>query len=55
MMTHDYERHGTRTLSAALDVATGKVIGEYMPRHRRCALGSASSYGVDRNQPSRFA
>ena len=26
--THDYERHGTTTLFAALDIATGKVIGE---------------------------
>jgi transposase len=33
-MTHDYKRHGTTTLFAALDVATGKVIGECMPRHR---------------------
>lgn len=33
-MTHDYKRHGTTTLFAALDVATGKVIGECLPRHR---------------------
>ena len=33
-MTHDYKRHGTTTLFAALDVATGKVIGECMRRHR---------------------
>ncbi|MGH3594095.1 MAG: IS630 family transposase [Pseudonocardiaceae bacterium] len=33
-MTHDYKRHGTTTLFAALDVATGKVIGECMHRHR---------------------
>jgi transposase len=32
--THDYKRHGTTTLFAALDVATGKVIGQCMPRHR---------------------
>jgi transposase len=32
--THDYKRHGTTTLFAALDVATGKVIGKCMPRHR---------------------
>jgi len=31
--THDYERHGTTTLFAALDVVTGKVIGECMKRH----------------------
>lgn len=33
-MTHDYKRHGTTTLFAALDVLTGKVIGSCMPRHR---------------------
>jgi transposase len=32
--THDYKRHGVTTLFAALDVATGKVIGQCMPRHR---------------------
>jgi transposase len=31
--THDYARHGTTTLFAALNVATGEVIGECMPRH----------------------
>ncbi len=34
MRTHDYKRHGTTTLFAALDVATGKVIGSCMDRHR---------------------
>ena len=33
-MTHDYKRHGTTTLFAALDIATGKVLHECMPRHR---------------------
>ena len=33
-MTHDYKRHGTTTLFAALDVKTGEVIGECLPRHR---------------------
>ena len=32
--THDYERHGTTTLFAALDVAVGKVIGDCQSRHR---------------------
>jgi transposase len=32
--THDYERHGTTSLFAALDVATGQVIGECHRRHR---------------------
>lgn len=33
-MTHDYKRNGTTTLFAALDVATGKVIGSCLPKHR---------------------
>jgi transposase len=33
-MTHDYKRHGTTTLFAALDVKSGLVIGECLPRHR---------------------
>src|ERR1700741_5035036 len=33
-MTHDYKRHGTTTLFAALDVLTGMVIGQCMPHHR---------------------
>ncbi|CAH2407651.1 hypothetical protein MES5069_620007 [Mesorhizobium escarrei] len=33
-MTHDYKRNGTTTLFAALEVKTGKVIGECLPRHR---------------------
>jgi transposase len=32
--THDYVRHGTTTLFAALDVKTGTVIGECHARHR---------------------
>ena len=31
---HDYIRHGTTTLFAALDVRTGRVIGECQARHR---------------------
>ena len=33
-MTHDYKRHGTTTLFAALDVASGTVMGTCMKRHR---------------------
>lgn len=33
-MTHDYKRHGTTTLFAALNVLEGKVIGDCMARHR---------------------
>jgi transposase len=32
--THDYKRHGTTTLFAALNVLDGKVVGECMSRHR---------------------
>lgn len=34
-MTHDYERHGTTTLFAALNVATGEIHHDCLPRHRR--------------------
>jgi transposase len=33
-MTHDYKRHGTSTLFAALEVQTGQVIGKCKKRHR---------------------
>jgi transposase len=33
-MTHDYKRHGTTTLFAALNVLDGAVIGRCMQRHR---------------------
>ncbi|MBJ7379105.1 IS630 family transposase [Sphingobium sp.] len=33
-MTHDYKRHGTTTLFAALNVLDGKVIGRCMQQHR---------------------
>jgi transposase len=33
-MTHDYERHGTTTLFAALNVLDGGVVGRCMQRHR---------------------
>ena len=32
--THDYKRHGTSSLYAALDITTGKVIGQLTARHR---------------------
>jgi transposase len=34
-MTHDYKRHGTTTLFAALNTLNGKVIGACMPKHRQ--------------------
>jgi len=33
-MTHDYKRNGTSTLFAALDILTGKIIGQCLKRHR---------------------
>lgn len=33
-MTHDYKRHGTTTLFAALNTLDGRVIGQCLPRHR---------------------
>ena len=33
-MTHDYKRHGTTTLFAALNVLNGKVVGRCIPKHR---------------------
>ena len=33
-LTHDYKRHGTTTLFAALNMLDGKVIGCCMPKHR---------------------
>lgn len=35
---HDYTRHGTSTLFAALEVATGHVTAACKPRHRRTEL-----------------
>ena len=34
-MTHDYKRHGTTTLFAALNILDGRVIGQCMPKHRQ--------------------
>nr|WP_208764135.1 hypothetical protein [Bradyrhizobium macuxiense] len=52
--SHDYTRHGTTSLSAALDIATGKVIGKCYSRHRAAELGrfldeieAAVSRGLD--------
>lgn len=33
-MTHDYKRNGTTTLFAAIELLSGTVIGECMPKHR---------------------
>ena len=50
-MTHDYKRHGTSTLFAALDVLTGEVISECKQRHRHQEfLGFLKT--VDQQTPS---
>src|SRR5437870_566050 len=55
-MTHDYKRHGTTTLFAALNVLDGTVIGACMPRHRHQEylkflrkLDRETPSGLDRN------
>ena len=49
--THDYSRHGTTTLFAALDVATGSVTGEVHRHHRSSEFKSFLDL-VDNNVPS---
>jgi len=48
--THDYYRHGTTTLFAALDVATGKVLGRCYPRHRQDEFISFLK-AIEKNNP----
>jgi putative transposase len=49
-VTHDYVRHGTTTLFAALDVATGKVLSQYKKRHRHQAFLAFLRH-IDKNVP----
>ena len=49
-VTHDYVRHGTTTLFAALDVQSGKVITQCKPRHRHQEFLSFLQH-LDRNVP----
>ena len=51
-MTHDYKRHGTTTLFAALDVLTGSVIGQCLPRHRHTEFLKFLAT-IDRQVPKR--
>ena len=46
--THDYRRHGTARLLAALDVATGKVVGRTVKRHRSAELLSFPGHVAER-------
>ncbi len=50
--THDYVRHGTTTLFAALNVLTGKVIGSCQSRHRHTEFLSFLKT-LDRSIPKR--
>ena len=52
--THDYMRHGTTTLFAALDIATGKVIGQLHRRHRAKEFLEFLKH-LDRNVPAALA
>jgi transposase len=49
--THDYVRYGTTSLFAALDVATGKVIGQHQRRHRHQEFLRFLKT-IDKNTPS---
>ena len=46
--TSDYERHGTSSLFAALDVATGQVMGRCHRRHRHPEFPPISFHGLSR-------
>jgi transposase len=48
--THDYARHGTTTLFAALDAATGRVMAECRARHRSVEFRSFLDH-IDENVP----
>jgi putative transposase len=49
-VTHDYVRHGTTTLFAALDIANGKVLTRSKPRHRHQEFLSFLRH-IDKNVP----
>jgi transposase len=53
-VTHDYFRHGTVTLFAALDIVTGGVISQCKPRHRHQEFLSFLKH-VDDNTPADLA
>ena len=50
-VTHDYFRHGTVTLFAALDIVTGGVISQCKPRHRHQEFLSFLKH-LDGNTPA---
>jgi transposase len=51
LRTHDYRRHGTTSLFAALDVASGKVIGKLHRRHRSIEFRSFLDH-IEREVPT---
>jgi transposase len=51
--THDYIRHGTTDLFAALDVLTGRVIGEVHRRHRSIEFRHFLNT-IERSTPTQF-
>jgi len=53
-LTHDYKRHGTTTLFAALELAEGRLIGTRMPRHRHQEWIKFLRL-IDRETPSELA
>jgi transposase len=52
--THDYERHGTASLYAAFDIATGKVLGRVTDRHRAAEF-LAFLEQIERSVPKKLA
>jgi transposase len=50
-ITHDYKRHGTTTLFAALDVANGEVLAQCKRRHRHQEFLAFLRH-IDRNVPA---
>jgi hypothetical protein len=49
--THDYKRHGTTSLFAALDVKAGTIVGKCMARHRATEFRKFLDE-VERNVPT---
>lgn len=52
--THDYKRHGTTTLFAALNAKTGKLLGKCYQRHRSAEFKKFLAE-IDKNVPNEFS
>src|SRR5262249_11022138 len=48
--TYDYVRHGTTPLFGALEVKTGKIIGQCHQRHRGSSFGNSSTALMPRSR-----